>query len=229
MNTKNFTATKDLFVAYPQIEYWRFEVIYSFPSEASSSSLNFIINQSPQNGSCSIDPLNGTTDTLFTISCLNWFDEHGIKDYSLYSINLSDQTIIAFSSLPDFQVRLPAGNDPTFLLQLFIYIRDTYDTTTRYNMSSVIVMPDTEDIIKLIHILQNSTNELTSNSFVQLLASENQNIVSQVITLISQQLNTMNSQSIQNAISNGVSATSVLVSSLTGAQSSQQVNHFFIH
>jgi hypothetical protein len=193
--------------------------------------MNFIINQPPRNGSCSINPLNGTTDTLFTISCLNWFDEYGIKDYSLYSINLSAQTIIAFSSLPNFQVRLPAGDDPTFLLNLVIYIRDTYDTTTRYNISSVIVMPDTEEILELIHILQNSTNELTSNSFVQLLASENQNIVSQVITLISQQLNTMNSQSIQNAISNGVPATDVLVSSLTSTQSSQQVNYslrFFI-
>ena len=62
---------------------------------------------------------------------------------------------------------------------------------------------------------------LATNSFVQLLASGNQNIVSQVITLISQQLNTMNSQSIQNAISNGVSATSIFVSSLTSTQSSQ--------
>jgi hypothetical protein len=84
-NTSNFTATNELFLTNSQINLWRFEVIYSFLLETSSSALNFIINQPPENGSCSINPLNGTTNTLFTISCLNWLDENGIEDYSLYS------------------------------------------------------------------------------------------------------------------------------------------------
>ena len=66
--------------------YWRFEVIYGFMNEKSSSALNFVINQSPRNGSCSISPSNGTTMTLFSILCSNWFDEDDIKDYSLYGI-----------------------------------------------------------------------------------------------------------------------------------------------
>ncbi len=49
--------------------------------------MNFILNQSPQNGSCSINPLNGTTTTSFTVSCSKWFDENGIQDYSLYGMN----------------------------------------------------------------------------------------------------------------------------------------------
>ena len=73
----------------PQIVYWRFEVVYSFSSELSSSALNFIINQPPQNGSCSISPLNGTTTTLFNISCPNWFDADEIKDYSLFGMTKS--------------------------------------------------------------------------------------------------------------------------------------------
>jgi hypothetical protein len=88
MNTTNFTSTNQLFLANSQVEYWRFEVVYSFESETSSSSINFIINQPPINGSCSISPLNGTTSTLFTISCSNWFDQNRIKDYSFYSIYL---------------------------------------------------------------------------------------------------------------------------------------------
>jgi hypothetical protein len=84
MNTSNFTATTKLFIENNQTTYWRFEVIYSFISEKSSSALNFLINQPPQNGSCSISPLNGTTSTLFTIVCSNWFDEDGIQDYSFY-------------------------------------------------------------------------------------------------------------------------------------------------
>ena len=86
INTTNFTATNELFSNNPQIVYWRFEVVYGFVSEISSSALNFVINQPPRNGSCSISPLNGTTLTLFSISCLDWFDEDDIKDYSLYGI-----------------------------------------------------------------------------------------------------------------------------------------------
>ncbi len=85
-NTSNFTSTDDLFLSNPSINYWRFEVVYSFSTDKSSSALNFVINQPPQNGSCSISPLNGTTSTLFTISCSNWQDEDGIQDYSFYSM-----------------------------------------------------------------------------------------------------------------------------------------------
>ena len=88
MNTSNFTAINQLFLANPAIEYWRFEVVYSFESTTSSSSINFVLNHPPINGSCSINPLNGTTSTSFTISCLNWNDHNEIKDYSLYSIYL---------------------------------------------------------------------------------------------------------------------------------------------
>jgi len=84
MNTSNFTATNQLFITNPSIIYWRFEVIYFFGLQSSSSALNVMINQPPENGSCSINPLNGTTSTLFTISCLNWFDKDNIKDYSFY-------------------------------------------------------------------------------------------------------------------------------------------------
>jgi hypothetical protein len=58
--------------------------MYFFISENSTSALNFIINQPPQNGSCLIDPLNGSTTTIFTIVCSDWVDEDGIKDYSFY-------------------------------------------------------------------------------------------------------------------------------------------------
>ena len=83
-NTSNFTATNQLFLSNPQEKLWRFEVVYTFASETSLSSLNFVINQPPYNGSCSINPLNGTTSTLFDISCPDWFDEDGIKEYAIY-------------------------------------------------------------------------------------------------------------------------------------------------
>jgi hypothetical protein len=85
MNTSNFTAINELFLVNRQVYYWRFEVIYTFVTKKTSlSALNFEINQPPQNGSCSISPFSGTTSTLFTITCSNWLDENGIKDYSFY-------------------------------------------------------------------------------------------------------------------------------------------------
>ena len=88
-NTKHFTAVNQLFIDNPQVEYWKFEVVYLFLSEMSTSALHFIVNKPPQNGSCSLDPLNGSTDTMFDISCSNWFDGDGIKDYSLYGTRAS--------------------------------------------------------------------------------------------------------------------------------------------
>ena len=84
-NTSNFTAAKDLFIANPQVPFWRFEVVYLFANETSTSALNFVINEPPANGTCAISPSTGTTSTLFTLSCPNWFDKDGVGDYSLYS------------------------------------------------------------------------------------------------------------------------------------------------
>jgi hypothetical protein len=93
--------------------------------------------------------------------------------------------MIGFSSISDFQVRLPAGENQT----LIIHIRDTLDCITEVNLT-VNVVPDTLD---LIENLQTSTS--------QLLSSGNQNIVGQVITLISQEFNKMNSETIDKAVS----------------------------
>jgi hypothetical protein len=84
MNTCNFTATNALFLENRHIIYWRFEVIYSFVSDTSTSALHFEVNKPPENGSCLVSPRNGTTSTLFNISCLGWFDNDEIKDYSFY-------------------------------------------------------------------------------------------------------------------------------------------------
>ena len=96
-STMNFTSSSQLFEMFPRISYWRFEVIYSFLSETSSrSTLNAQLNEPPRNGSCSIMPQQGTTNTVFTVSCSSWFDEDGIKDYSIYG----KKNIFAFSPSP---------------------------------------------------------------------------------------------------------------------------------
>jgi len=77
---------KDFFVENKEIVYWRFEVIYSFESEIIKKEFDIEINQSPKNGICSINPLNGTIITLFKINCSNWFDQDGIKDFTFYGL-----------------------------------------------------------------------------------------------------------------------------------------------
>ncbi len=109
--------------------------------------------------------------------------------------------MIAFSFVSAFEVRLPAGNDQTSLLNLVIHIRDTLDCITEWNMTSVIVTPDSSSISDLINIFQTSTNLLTTNPIVQLLSSGNQNTVGQILTSISQQFNKMNSESLETAVS----------------------------
>ncbi|CAF1181508.1 unnamed protein product [Adineta steineri] len=223
-NTSNFTATNQLFLNNPQINLWRFEVVYTFLNETSTSALNFIINQPPYNGSCSINPMNGTTTTLFTITCPDWYDEDGIKDYSLYAwtTDVSQRLMIAYSSVSYFQVRLPSGDNQTSLLNIIISIRDLLDCVVEVNMSSVYVIVDSVGINDLITSLQSSSNALISNQIVQLLSSGNQNIVGQIITAIAQQFNQMNTENIDQAISSGIPAATILVSSL--GSSSLQVN-----
>jgi len=187
-NTTDFTSTNDLFVRFRNETHWKFEVIYQFERMNSSSALNFEINPPPSNGSCEINPQNGTTNTLFNITCSHWKIEENIKEYSLFTRN---KQIIAFSpKIPSFEVRLPIGNP----LDLFVEIRDYLDGITQFNLSSVTV---------------------TKESFSSLLSSNlNQNEISQTISLITEEFNEKESETIDKAISNGIPLSTISVSSL---------------
>ena len=236
-SSSNFTASNQLFLANPQIVLWRFEVVYSFPSARSSSALNFVINQPPSNGSCSLSPSNGTTTTTFQVWCPDWFDQDGIRDYSLYtqSSDPSKRLLIAFSPSSTFTVQLPAGQGSSSSLALLVSIRDTRSCVTEWNLTSIFVQPDSNAIGNLLADLQGSSNTLTSNPLVQLLAGGNQNTVGQVTGSLSQQFNQMNTENLRSAVSSnspnwdsdeeiehclgGVPASSISVSSLGSARS----------
>lgn len=87
LNSSNLTISSDMFSMNSQIEHWRFEVIYSIGSDSTSSSFDVRINRGPTNGNCSIEPKNGTSLTMFNVSCWNWFDADGIKDYSVFGLS----------------------------------------------------------------------------------------------------------------------------------------------
>ncbi|CAF1144423.1 unnamed protein product [Adineta ricciae] len=188
-NTNRFTTTKDLFGLYPNETYWKFEVVYSFETFNSISALNFEINRPPSNGSCQISPSNGTTNTLFNITCSNWYPNENIKEYSLYSTS----QIIAFSPLPSFEVRLPFGKD----LHLVIHIRDTLNGITEFNLSSVTVIL-----------------EPMNDSFIHLLSIGNQNTIGQIITSLAEEFNQISEQITLNSFLARIPLASISISPL---------------
>jgi homoserine trans-succinylase len=109
--------------------------------------------------------------------------------------------MIGFSPVMNIQVRLPAGNENTSLLNILVQIRDTYDCITEYNISSVSVIPDTIEMNDLINILQDSTNEKINNQFIQELSSRDQNTVGQILTSFSNHVNKISDETLDNAIS----------------------------
>lgn len=97
--------------------------------------------------------------------------------------------MLAFSPASTFDVRLPAGHPNTSFLYLIIQIRDKLDCITRLNMTPVLVVQD----LTLLTYQANS-------SLLQLLSNGNQNTIGQVINSLSQALNRMNIEGVQNAI-----------------------------
>ena len=68
--------------------------------------------------------------------------------------------MIAFSPQTTFQVRLSAGSGNTSLLQLFIHVRDTYDSVASFNITPVTVLKDPADGVQSLtsSVATNSTN-----------------------------------------------------------------------
>lgn len=87
-NTMNLTVANRLFSSYPSIQYWKFEVSYTvtttYGTATGLGAIRFSINSPPENGTCSIDQTNGTTITVFKLSCSNWIDSDGVQDYLFY-------------------------------------------------------------------------------------------------------------------------------------------------
>ncbi|CAF1688849.1 unnamed protein product [Adineta ricciae] len=162
-------------------------------------------------------PFNGTTNTLFTISCPNWFDENGIKDYSLYywTNDYIKRSMIAFSLISTFEVRLPANDLNTSVIHLTVFIGDQSDCIQEVNITSVTII---QDLLQINNLL----NNIKTNSTLRLLSNTNQNVVGQVLYSFSQQLNQLDGQNIDKALSNNVPLTSVSISQL-GEQRIQQV------
>ena len=99
----------------------------------------------------------------------------------------------------NYELRLPAGDDNTSLIHVVARVRDQLGAIAEFNMSSVMVLPDTAAISNLINAFQNSSSN--NNPLVGLLVGGNVNTVGQVISSVSQILNQINNQNVNRAIS----------------------------
>ena len=114
--------------------------------------------------------------------------------------DLSTRISIAYSSISTFNVLLPAGDNQTSTLVVIIHVRDQLNCIAEFNISSVTVAPDLVAINNLIVDIQNSSKTILTNPIIQLLASENQNFVGQLLTSVSKQFNQINSENLDQAI-----------------------------
>ena len=130
-----------------------------------------------------------------------------VKDRIYYRLKIkgwttdpAERTILAFSFVPNIELRLPAAMDNQSLIHIVGLVRDTLNSQTEFNVSSVLVRPDSETILDLVERLQNSTADLISNPLVKILADGNQNTISQVMISLSQEFNQINDRIIDVAI-----------------------------
>jgi hypothetical protein len=110
----------------------------------------------------------------------------------------SEQMIMAFSSVLQFQIHLSTTNANETTLNLIVHVRDTLDCLTSVNLSSITITTDLNSLKDLIEIVQNPSS-LSMNPAIQLLSSGNQNIVGQLITSFSHQFNRMHSTQLKSA------------------------------
>ena len=110
--------------------------------------------------------------------------------------------MLAYVSTSRIELRLPAGTSNSSTVEIIVQIRDILYAVTEYNLGSIAILPDTAEIDSLLIALsQTDTTSLNTNPTVQLLASGSQNIVGQVVSVVSQTLNDIQTQQLQNAAS----------------------------
>ena len=109
--------------------------------------------------------------------------------------------MLAFSAVSLIRLRLPAGHVNTSVLHLSMSIRDQQDSLTEFNLSSVVVLTDSDEIDQFLVDLQGSgSSSSNANPLVQILSSGNQNAVGQVVSSLSQQFNQINTDALRTAV-----------------------------
>ena len=97
----DLTITKDFFSVSSSQKTWKIVLDLNATdsllknTRQAQTSFFIYVNQPPWSGTCDIEPKNGTTNTLFNISCSDWEDPDGILvvNYAFYGINLTNKNL----------------------------------------------------------------------------------------------------------------------------------------
>jgi hypothetical protein len=92
--------------------------------------------------------------------------------------------MIGFSLTPRFYIRLPNINNEYSLININIYIRNKYHFIKQFNISSIYVYQNFEEMKNFI--------DSKNNSFLNGLLTGNQNDIGQIIISISEKFEQMN-------------------------------------
>ena len=112
----------------------------------------------------------------------------------------TQRTIIAFSTQPNFLVRIPATTDNTSLLMLSVSIRDIFDCAVEFNLPTVTIAVDKNEFDRFMSAIKTSGSGIASSLLVQALRSGNQNAISQVTALLAQRFNTLSTKNVEFAL-----------------------------
>lgn len=121
--------------------------------------------------------------------------------FSVWRTDSDERSLVARSFVSSFQLFLPSGDVTTSTVEMIIVIRDLLDGSTEFVMPSIVVESDFQSINRLIDDLQNNVDQLSNNQFVQILSTQNQNMVNQILTAVSQTTNDLNEQALNQALS----------------------------
>jgi hypothetical protein len=110
--------------------------------------------------------------------------------------------MVGYTTLNSFQIRMPVNDLNVSLIQLMVYVRDKYDCTTEFDLPSISIVPDMNNIISLITTVESSdySSGISSNPLIEILYSGNQNDICQILTSVGQILNILAQQNLQSAI-----------------------------
>lgn len=109
--------------------------------------------------------------------------------------------MLASTGVESIVLRLPMGDNQTYLLHLSVYIQDNRDAIKRYKLGSVRVEPDFQEldsIIEGVHLLNDTTND--TDLVRAQLADLDPNIQSQVLTSLLTLMNAINAEMIETSI-----------------------------
>ena len=109
--------------------------------------------------------------------------------------------MLASSPTSRIDLRLPAGDVKSSMINILVQIRDMLNCVTQFDISSIIVVPDSVTTAALINVLQQpGAGAVNSNPVIQLLSGGDPNTVGQVLTSISQVFNDMSQQNLGVAV-----------------------------